>query len=422
LRKGRRSPKLSSVSAAVTPMSARVPALEDPARREARSIRERLEAHLVRDLLGFWARARDLEAGGFFTDLDRAGRPAGAQARSLVHLARLVWSFAAAHRAGLGGGRFLDLAAEGRRALERYFWDEPNEGWRWSVERGGRPISSKKRLYGQAFAIFATAEFALASGDPRAEDLARRTAAAVRRRARHPGGLGFRECSGPAWEPLPGGTRELNAHLHLFEAAAKLHELTGERGDLALVRELRDLIVERMLDRERGFLHALFDHGLRPVRGDPALPETSYGHDIEAAWLLLDAAPRLGTPAAEALAPPLALGLRTLALGLDRRRGGVFEGGPRDGPATARRKVWWVQAEALVGFTKLHAATGDRRFLDALRSVAAWIFERQADRVHGEWFPVLSERGRVLDARKSHAWKSAYHQVRACLETIRTLG
>jgi mannobiose 2-epimerase len=390
-----------------------------PSARRFAELGARFEGHLEQ-LLAFWARARDAEAGGFFTDLDRAGRPRGPQQRALVHAARLVWAFSAAHRRGLGGGRYLELADAGAEALDRYFFDPLHGGWFWSVERFGPVVSPEKDVYGQAFGIYASSEHALASGDRRSAARATQTAALLRERARHPSGLGFFERLSRDWNPRPARARELNSHLHLLEATATLLELTGAAADRELLRELRDLIVSRMLDRARGCFIQRFDEALAPLV-ERAPRDTSYGHDIEGAWLLLHAAEALGEPPAQTLPVSLALGRRTLSTGCDARRGGIYDAGPLDGPASSRVRIWWAQAEGLVGFLRLFQASGERPFWDAFERVGDWILTRQADRRGGEWFAAVSERGRVLDGRKSHGWKSAYHGVRALLEVVRIL-
>lgn len=383
--------------------------------------RELFLEHVRDTVLGFWERAVDPE-GGFFTDLDRRGRPNGPQRRFVVHVARLVWAFAAAHRFGLGDGRrYLELAERAATTLDR-LWDPDRGGWGQETDRAGSVLDASHSLYGLAFGLYATAELALASG-----------AEAARRRAVEAADLltgtwrsdrgGF--LTGRTGDGDPTGEDpDPNAHIHVMEAMVPLLELTGEGRHRDLLREARDLVRDRMVVPAGAggmMLADRLDASWRPAPGPRGHTER-YGHGIETAWLLLQAAEALGEPVGRSVPVARALVDRAVEVGLDRRWGGMFFDGTVEAGPLDRRKIWWVQAEALVALVRLAAETGDPAYVRRFREQAAWIVRRQADRHHGEWFAILRRRGLVQDGRKSHRWKSAYHTTRACLETARLLS
>jgi mannobiose 2-epimerase len=84
-------------------------------------------------------------------------------------------------------------------------------------------------------------------------------------------------------------------------------------------------------------------------------------------------------------------------------------------------KVWWVQAEALVGFLNAYALSGDESFMDAFSNVEDWVFARQVDREYGEWHNEITPRGNYRGAKGS-LWKTPYHTARACIELVQRLN
>jgi mannose/cellobiose epimerase-like protein (N-acyl-D-glucosamine 2-epimerase family) len=337
----------------------------------------------------------------------------------VVHVARLLWAFSAAHRAG--AGPYLPLAERAAESLES-LWDPDHGGWFQEADRWGRVVDRRKTLYGQAYGIYATAEHALASGSELSRVRAVKAIELLAERGRSQ--EAFRTDWSEAWEPGPEEGFDPNGHLHVMEALVPAYELTGDASHGDLLREVRDLLRVRMVGATSdGGLHLV--HRLGPdwrPRTGPTRMQESYGHDIETAWLLLQTAEALGEPASETLPMSVALGEPVLSRGLDRRWGGLYFRGTAEGPATNRAKVWWTQAEGLVGFLWLHVETGEQRYWEAFRSVTRWVMRRQADHRHGEWFAVLRRRGTVHDGRKSHRWKSGYHTTRACLEAVRLLS
>src|SRR6185295_9092333 len=86
-------------------------------------------------------------------------------------------------------------------------------------------------------------------------------------------------------------------------------------------------------------------------------------------------------------------------------------------------RVWWVQAEAVVGLVDAALRTGDAELMT--RAERCWDFIERAimDREGGEWFWRVDAAGHPDRAMpKVSAWKEPYHQARACLELIGRAG
>jgi mannobiose 2-epimerase len=233
---------------------------------------------------------------------------------------------------------------------------------------------------------------------------------------------GYREALARDWRPLADvrlSERDLNApfsmntHLHLLEAYTGLLLVADNPELRARLGALVDIFTERILDTGRGHLKLFFDESWRSLG-----PTVSFGHDIEASWLLNEAAAAVGDPVRARRAAEAArlLAEATLKDGYDRERGGVFaEAEP--GERLDTNKHWWMQAEAVVGFLDAFERSGRVEFCEA--AIRTWDFIRDhiIDREYGEWFWRVSREGELLERLpKVEPWKCPYHNTRAHLE------
>ena len=209
-----------------------------------------------------------------------------------------------------------------------------------------------------------------------------------------------------------------NTLLHVMEAYTNLLRVWPDPGLRAALRELVELMLDRVVDHGSFHLGLFFDADWTP-RSD----RVSYGHDIEASWLLCEAAQVLGDDSLLERTKETALAIAdvTMAEGLDAD-GAVFNQGGPEG-ITDDSKEWWPQAEALVGFLNAAELSGEQRYLKAALRVWDFIEARLIDREHGEWFRGVSREGEVLSQfEKVGFWKCPYHNGRAALEAVDRLN
>jgi mannobiose 2-epimerase len=209
-----------------------------------------------------------------------------------------------------------------------------------------------------------------------------------------------------------------NTHLHIMEAYTRLLQVWPDPGLRRVLTELVEVMLDRIVDPKTGHLGLFFaeDWALRYDR-------ISYGHDIEAAWLLTWSADTLQDPDLIARIRPLAVKIAdvTLAEGVDTDGGVYNQGDP--GGLTDTNKEWWPQAEAVVGFLNAFRLSGQERFLAAAFRTWDFIELRLIDRRNGEWFRGVTRDGRMLDNElKVSFWKCPYHNGRTGLEAVRRLS
>jgi mannobiose 2-epimerase len=386
----------------------------------------RIESDLRGNILPFWInRVVDGDGHAFFGSLTNDLVVDRASERGSLLTSRILWTYAAAYSRYLDPA-YLAMADHAYNDLMLHFHDAKHGGFYWSVAADGSVLRDRKQVYGQAFAVYALAEYHSATGRLEPLDRAIATHQLIEKhsRARHGGYL---EAFGRKWEPIEdmrlsavdlNEPKSQNTHLHIMEAYTRLLLAWPNQGLRAALTELVEIMLRRIVNPATGHLGLFFaeDWTLRCDR-------ISYGHDIEAAWLLTWAADVLQDPGLVARIRPLAVKIAevTLAEGVDADGGVYNQGGPNGLRDT--NKEWWPQAEAVVGFLNAHRLSGQERYLEAACRTWDFIEARLIDRRNGEWFRGVTRDGRVLDSElKVSFWKCPYHNGRNGLEAVRRLG
>lgn len=383
----------------------------------------RLERILLTNIVPFWLATLDHEQGGYLIGHDHGGRPRPEANKGVVTQARQVWLMARLARSEYGRPEHLEAARWGYRFLHDSLWDAEYGGFFWEVDATGRrPLRTGKHLYGQAFGLFALAEYYRVSRDESARALAETCLDLIVAKGRDGRHGGYVESLERDWRPgrddarsylgVAAGVKTMNAHLHLLEAVTAWQRVVPSAQTRERLSELFGLMSRWALQGGGDEYSADW----RPIGSGQA--RVSYGHHLENIWLLLDAADALG----EAPSSALLGGLRArfaacLEGGYDFRRGGVFEYGPKCGQATGRDKLWWVQAEALLACLYLYRATGTAFYRAIFRRILGFIEERQVDWRHGEWHARVLPDG-PAEEDKAHLWKEGYHNGRAMIESL----
>jgi len=363
----------------------------------------------------------DREFGGFLTELNRDGSVRNGR-KTLVSQSRQIWAFSRMWNAGYRDPRTLQAARDGLEFLRRHFWDEDYEGWYDEVTRTGTVRRDNKNPYGHAFAIYAAVECYRATEDPEALRTAERTFDVLERRAHDDRYGGYFNAMDRRWRiggrAPESGYKTMNTHLHLLEAFSELAAETGDPLHRKRLREILDLLTEKAFLPQYGCCTEGFNADWTPARHGWFARRnvtTSYGHNVEMAWLIQRAAEVLELPPERYHELGLTLIDHALKYGWDERAGALCSEGPLRGPASARQKVWWVQAENLTALDWAWRTTGEPRYLEALRRQAAWVINRQADAQFGGWWDTIAPDGTVSEPVKAHVWHAAYHEVRGCL-------
>ncbi len=348
---------------------------------------------------------------------------------------------ASAHRAGYGGGRCAEFARHGAGFLIDKMWDKENGGFFWTADRQGNITIDKKILYGHSFAIYSLSEYTLATGDAIGLEYAGRVFDLLQKYAVDTMYGGYFEMFENNWElcgpGAAGGDRKtLDAHMHLMEAFTTLYEASGSSLHRRKLLEDIDILTKRMMHEKykTGIPQFTADWRIAPqikfdiVWGWDRFPDgvqkanaednTSFGHNVEFAWLLNHALDVLGIEPAEYtdyLKTPLE---HAVDNGIDNEFGGVYVEGPHEGGACDMEKEFWQQAEMLIGMLDGCLLFGMEKYWPAYENIHRFVFDKVIDHEVGEWRPLLTRQGGPIWTHMSHSWKINYHSVRAMVQSI----
>ena len=378
---------------------------------------------LTRNILPFWMEKMEDEVhGGFLGRISGTGTEDGSAAKGAILNARILWTFSAAYRI-LGKPEYLAAATRAKREIIDKFYDKEYGGVYWSLTPEGLPDDTKKQIYALGFAIYGLSEYSRATGDAEALEYAIRLFHDIERHSFDKGKNGYFEAFGREWGPIEdmrlsdkdiNECKTMNTHLHILEPYTNLYRIWKDRELEKQLRNLICLFMEKILDQKTGHLRLFFDEDWRSSHDI-----ISYGHDIEASWLLHEAAEVLGD---KTLLEKTRLASVSVA---DAASEGYIPGGGMiyefhgDTAAVDADRHWWVQAETVVGYYNLWQMTGRE---DALKkALGCWEFikEHIVDREGGEWIWSLRADGTAnTDDDKAGFWKCPYHNGRMCLEII----
>ncbi len=384
----------------------------------------------------FFPATEDTMGAGFFQSFgaDWTHRP-NDTTRSIVYQARQTWlSAQAALHYPAQAAAYVEQSRHGVAELANLQWDPTNGGFYWSVNAAtGLPVDNQKHTYGNAFGMYAAAASFSLTHDPAALDLAKREFQWLEDHARDREQGGYNEALDVTGQPIanagrgtdalgrPYGQKSMNTHIHALEALTELYQVWPDPAVKARLEEIFGLNLNK-IHADPGYLILYFNNDWTPATGE----EDSYGHNLEAAYLLTDTSKILGRPDDEKVwRAARNLVDHALQFGWDQKNGGFFEEGALDGSRiTKAGKTWWVQAEGLYALLLMHARYGQEttKYWDYFVQEWNFIKDHQLDHAHGGWYASAPNNGATSNAPKTDPWTEGYHQGRAMLNVYALLN
>lgn len=379
-----------------------------------------IKNHLINDIIPFWKRLRDVEFGGFYGELDYDLNLYKKADKGCILNSRILWFFSNAYLT-IKDEECLHYATHSYKFLKNAFLDRDFGGVYWSVTYEGKPQDNSKHTYNQAFAIYALASYYDASKDREALKLAYELVDKVETCCLDD--IGYLEAFDRQFKPVDNeklsengvmAARTMNTLLHVFEAYTELYRVDKNKRIADRMAWMLDVFADKIYNPKLKRLEVFFDNNMNSL-----IDLHSYGHDIEASWLIDRGVEIMGDPKYIEKITPITKQLceQIHLVALDRNS--LYNECEKGNVDT--KKVWWVQAEAVLGFINGYQKDkGKEEYLETAGKIWDFIKSYMIDKRDGsEWFNELYQDGTPIKTKEIVGpWKCPYHNGRMCFEVI----
>ena len=387
---------------------------------------EEVSTELTDNILPFWIKEMaDEDNGGFIGKISGTGKKDKSAPKGAILNARILWSFSAAYRL-TGKQEYLNMATRAKREIIDKFYDKEFGGVYWSLTPEGAPLETKKQIYALGFAIYGLSEYCRSTGDSEALEFAIRLFNDIEKHSFDKTRNGYFEAFTREWgtiedmrlsEKDANDCKTMNTHLHILEPYTALYRVWKNPQLERQLRNLIELFINKILDPETYHLKLFFDENWNS--SDNLI---SFGHDIEASWLIYEAAEVLGDRQLIKSITPNILKIADAASEGFIYGGGMMYEFDRKNCSIDADRHWWVQAESVVGYFNVWQITGNETAFHKAADCWKFIKEHIRDKSKGEWFWSLKADGTINTTDdKAGFWKCPYHNSRMCLEIMERL-
>jgi len=407
--------------------------------KELKKYREIFENELF-NILEYWTEFGVAKDGtGFYGAVDLNNEPVLSANKSCVLNARILWTFAAAAKAYPGKG-YEEIAHKAYKVVTEDFADNDLGGFYMELSSDNKVVNDHKHTYAQAFVIYSLSKYYEFNPSEEVMQRIQDFFNFLDGTTKDPYNAGYLESFTRDWKLYEENRmadnnepKSMNTHLHVIEAYAAIYKVW--KGDLVKQRltQLLEIFIQRII-RESGHLGVFFSSDFSETENSKGI--CSFGHDIEASWLIWEAAEILGNEGIIQRIKPLITKMAdaVLRVAVDKD-GGLFLESTRFGSHVKTNKHWWLQAETLVGFMNMYQLKGEQKYWDTVKLTWDFIDRCVIDHKGGEWFTKVSRLGvpyleepandpspYYRNDWKIDPWKCPYHNGRAMMEMVERIN
>ncbi len=411
---------------------------------------------LFKELLDPWyPKVVDSVYGGYLSNLSYDFKPFGTQNKYIVTQTRNVWTLSeVASRYPKYRSKYGPWARQGVKFLNDKMWDKQYGGFYSLVSREGQPVrrandpfTGTKTAYGNAFAIYGLAVYSEVFKDTAALNLAIRTFKWLDDNAHDPTYGGYFQNIHQDGTPYKQGfsgqpPKDQNSTIHILEAFTELYKVWPDATLKNRIRELLDILQNKIITK-RHYMMLFFKANWTPISYRDSLKSgkaqffeidhVSFGHDVEIAYLMLEATKAIGMDTAQILKVGKATVDHAIENGWDNKNGGIYDAGyyvRKNGPITIvqHSKIWWSQAEALNSFLLMaeYFPNDSHDYYNHFLKQWQYLQKYMIDHEHGGWYwGGLDEEPQQKTRPKGTIWKATYHDSRAlmnCIDRLREIN
>ncbi len=388
------------------------------------SITKELEIEL-QNILKYWSQnTLDETNGGFIGEIDCLENKNLQAEKGSVMYARILWTFSAAY-IQKPNPEYLSIAERAFDEIKTKFYNPEQKGIYWRIKADGTPKDTKNQIYALAFVIYGLSEFYKITENKEALELAITLYKSIQQHSFDKKNKGYFEAYTSDWKEIEdmrlsekdvNEKKTMNTHLHIVEAFANLYLVWKDEELRENIIGILETIDYYFIDKDSWHLKLFFDENWNEKKD-----VISYGHDIEAAWLLQWCAEVSEDENLIKNYKHYAVKMADVTLeGLDNDGGLWYEYDPQENHLITE-KHWWPQAELWIGFVNAYQLTNDQKYLDIFEK--NWEFTQKyiIDHKNGEWFWGIDKDYQKIEKDKAGFWKCPYHNGRACIEVINRL-
>jgi len=372
-------------------------------------------------ILAYWVKYTvDDKFGGFVGKIDNDNNVYTKAPKGSVLNSRILWSFSSAYNL-TKKVQYLQMAERAFKYITNYFIDKDYGGVYWTVDYIGKPLDTKKQIYALSFAVYGLSEYHLAAEDEDAKRLAIELYETIVKYSYDKVNGGYIEALTREWKEIDdlrlsakdaNEKKSMNTHLHVLEGLANLYRIWPNATLKERITELINIFLNHIIDPKTNHLILFFDEQWNQ-KGDIQ----SYGHDIEAAWLMQEAAEIIHDEALIEKVKQRSVKIADAASkGLDKDGGLWYEYNANENHLI-KEKHSWPQAEAMVGYFNAWQTTNEQHYLQ--QSLKSWHFIKNyiLHKDKGEWYWGITDNYSPMQGQdKVGLWKCPYHNSRACME------
>lgn len=389
-------------------------------------LKKEVQKELFEEILPFWMKLKDEENGGFYGQINSNNELIKDAPKGGVLNNRILWTFSAAYRL-TGNKDYLQIATRAKDYILQNFIDREYGGVYWKIGANGQPIDTKKQIYNLGFAIYGLSEYYRITNDEIALNEAINLFNLIEKYSFDPIENGYFEAFSRDWKTIgdmrlsikdANEKKTMNTHLHILEPYTNLYRVWKSPDLKHKIHNLIRVFLDQILDKETNHLGLFFDD-----QWTNKSSLISYGHDIEAAWLIREAAVEIGNIQLLNEVEKRVLQIVDAALEGYQPDGSLaYEYDTRTKHLDSERH-WWVQAETVVGAYDAFEISGDRKYLDVVFNTWKYIKTSIIDKENGEWVWSRMPDGSAHPTQdKVGFWKCPYHNSRMCFELISRLS
>ena len=407
------------------------------------------ESSLQEYILKQWyPRSIDSVEGGYFTEFNNDWEKPKNQPKMIVSQSRLIWT---SSQAALfyQDTSYIKYARHGVNFLKNGMWDEKYGGYMSYYKNRGTGFGNdkSKQAYGNAFAIYGLSAYYMVTKNDDALEMAKKCFYWLENHHHDSiyGGYLDRVNEDGSWPENRGNNgnpgfdpsklKDYNSSIHLLEAFTSLYKVWPDPLVKVRLTEMLNLVRDTIVG-EKGYEGLYFtqqwkhisnrDLDEESIRQRSYMDHISFGHDVETAFLILEASHALELKD-DTFSLRIAKKLvnHSLKYGFNNEIGGFYDAGyyfkDREQIEILNKDAqWWVQAEGLNALLLMSEIFPEEKkyYLAFLKQ---WDFVNQyvIDKENGEWYSSgLNTNPKSKDGKKGSIWKVNYHNGRALMNCI----